>query len=548
MKVIIVGGVAGGAGFAARLRRISENSEIIIFDKTNYISYATCGLPYYLGDVIKEPANLTLQSAKSFKSRFNIDVKTNHEVTKIDSNKKIVYVTNLKTNEQFVESYDKLVLTPGAKPILLPFYKKSDKMFFVRTVEEAFRLKEKLSQNIKSAVIVGGGYIGCELAENLVNLGIKVSIIDKNKQILSNLDYDMVSFIQNKANDKGIDLYLGKTVQSVVEQENNLCINLDNQEIIKSDILISAIGVSPDTDFVKSANIELGPKNSIIVNEYMQTSNQDIYALGDAVMIKNHVTSNHSFISLAGPASKQARIAANHICNIEDRYLGSNPTSILKFFDLDVATTGINEVECKKLNLDYEKVILSPSSHANYYPNSKPLTLKVIYEKTSLRLLGAQIIGYDGVDKRIDVLATAIKYHALATSLKDLDLSYSPPYSSSKDPVNLAGSIIDNIEKGIVKQFYYEDLEKLHDVTLLDTRTLKEVSYGMAKGFIHIPLDELRNRLNELDKNKKVYVMCQSGLRSYLATRILSQNGFDAYNFSGGYLLYSTIERNKHQF
>lgn len=547
MKIIIVGGVAGGAGCAARLRRLNEDCEIIIFERTNYISYANCGLPYYIGDVITKESSLTLQTPNSFKSRFNVDVRVSHEVTKIDSLKKIVYVTNLKTNEEFVESYDKLVLSPGAKPILLPFYKESDKMFVIRTVEDTFRLKNKLTPNIKSAIIVGGGYIGCEMAENLVNLGINVSIVDKNTQILANLDSDMVSFVQNTARTNKLDLYLNRSVVNVFERGNQLYTILDSKESIVSDILICAVGVMPDTSFISSSQIELGPKGSIIVNEHMQTSNPDIYAVGDAVSIKNSITNQDALISLAGPAAKQARVAANHICGIDDAYYGSTATSIMKFFDLTIGTVGINERMCKDLRLTYEKVILTPVSHASYYPNSKALTVKVIYNKDTKKLLGAQIVGYDGVDKRIDVLATAIKCNMDATYLKDLDLSYAPPYSSSKDPVNLAGFIIDNLEKGIVKQFYYEDLAYLRtqDVILLDTRTPVEVSRGMAEGFRHIPLDELRNRINELDKNKKVYVMCQSGLRSYIATRILVQNGFDAYNFVGGYLLYNSIKNNE---
>lgn len=547
MKVIIIGGVAGGAGCAARLRRLNENCEIIIFERTNYISYANCGLPYYIGDVIKNESSLTLQTPISFKNRFNVDVKVLHEVTHIDTDNKLVYVTNLKTKEKFVESYDKLVLSPGAKPIVPHFYKESDKMFVIRTVEDTFKLKSKLTPDIKSAIIVGGGYIGCEMAENLVNLGIKVSVVDKNTQVLSNIDSDMISFVHSCGIQNNIDFHLGNSVVNVLERNNQLYTILDNKTSIISDILICAIGVTPDTFLAQDADLELGEKNSIIVNEYMQTSNSDIYAVGDAVTIKQRLTQENTLISLAGPASKQARVAANHICGILEPYKGSIATTIMKFFDLTIASCGLSEKKCLELNKDYEKVILSPVSHASYYPNSKVLTLKVLYERKSEKLLGAQIIGYDGVDKRIDVLATAISSSMKASDLKDLDLSYAPPYSSSKDPVNLVGFMVDNIERGLVKQFHYEDLAYLKDsdVTLLDTRTYGEVSRGIAEGFIHIPLDELRSRINELDNKKSVYVMCQSGLRSYIATRILVQNGFDAYNFAGGYRLYSSIKNNE---
>jgi len=549
MKIIIVGGVAGGATAAARLRRLNENAEIIIFERTNFISYATCGLPYHISNVIKNREKLTLQTPKSFLTRFNIVAKTNHEVLDVNSNEKHVTVRNLLTDEVFIESYDKLILSPGAKPIIPSFFTLKDRTFILRTVEDTFKIKSYLEETeAKSATIIGGGYIGIEMTENLRKIGLEVNLIEANSQVLRILDNDMASFVHSKLNESGVNLYLKEKVKNVLEENNHVTIVLENDKKIISDFVILAIGVTPDINLASLAGLELGINNSIVVDEHMQTSNEDIYAVGDAVEVKNYITGEKTLIPLAGPANKQGRIAADNICGIPNTYKGSLGTSIIKVFDLVVATTGINESLCKKNNIDYEKVILSPLSHAGYYPDAKVLTIKVIYEKKTLKILGAQIVGYDGVDKRIDVLATAIKANIKATELKDLELAYAPPFSQAKDPINLAGFIIDNIENGIVKQFYYEDIKVLKqrdDVVLLDTRTTFEYSNGFAEGFINIPLDNLRDRLVELDKNKKIYVMCQSGLRSYLATRILVQNGFDAYNFAGGYLLYSLISKSQ---
>lgn len=548
MKIVIIGGVAGGASAAARLRRLNEQAEIIIFERTSFISYANCGLPYYVSDIINDQSKLTLQTPESFFKRFNVIAKTSHEVININSNEKYVTVKNLLTEEIFNESYDKLILSPGAKPILPPFYKPSQKVFTLRTVEDTIKIKNFINErNSKSAVIIGGGYVGVEMAENLKHLGMDVSLVELNKQVLSILDDDMISFVHATLKANNINLYLNNKVNDIKEDNDKVITTFENGNSITSDIVVLAIGVTPDSALAKNAGLELGLKNSIIVNEHMETSIRDIYAVGDAIEVKNLITEEKTLIPLAGPANKQGRIVADNINGIKSSYKGSLGTSILKVFDLSVASCGINEVLCKKNNIKYEKVILSPQSHASYYPNAKVLTIKVIYEKDSLKLLGAQIIGYDGVDKRIDVLATAIKAKMKATELKELELSYAPPFNQAKDPVNLAGYIIDNIENGLVKQFYYEDIESLRkdpNVILLDTRTDMEYVRGHAEGFIHIPLDVLRSRLNELDSNKKIYVMCQSGLRSYIATRILVQNGYDAYNFAGGYRLYSSIYEN----
>lgn len=548
MKVIIVGGVAGGASAAARLRRLNEKCEIIIFERTNYVSYATCGLPYYIGDVITDEKQLTVQTPTSLFKRFNINVKTNHEVIDIDPIHKSVVVKNLINGELFSESYDKLILSPGAKPILPSFYHESSKVFTLRTIEDTYKIKTYINNHkVSNAVVIGGGYVGIEMAENLRSLGMSVNIIEANNQVLSILDGDMVSFVHSTLRKNGLQLHLNSKVESLKEIDNKILVTLSNEELI-TDIVIVSVGVIPDTTLAEKIGLEQGLKGSIVVDDHMQTSIEDIYAVGDAIMVKNYLTLDDTLIPLAGPANKQGRIVADNICGINSSYQGSLGTSILKVFDLTVASTGLNEKALNDKKIKYEKVILSPLAHAGYYPNAKVLTLKVLYEKETLRLLGSQIVGYDGVDKRIDVIATAIKANLKAVELKELELAYAPPFSQAKDPINLAGFIIDNIENNLVKQFYYEDIEKLRqdsNVILLDTRTDAEYQRGFADGFIHIPLDDLRERLKELDNSKRIYVMCQSGLRSYLATRILVQNGFDAYNFAGGYRLYSSIYNDK---
>lgn len=546
MKIIIIGGVAGGATAAARLRRLNEGAEIIIFERSGFVSYANCGLPYYIGGEIIDKEELTLQNPESFWRRFKIDVRTYHEVIKINPYVKTVSVYDIKSHKTFEENYDKLILAPGANPVKPNFSAmNSDKVFTLRTVEDAFRIREFIDyNNPKTAVVIGGGFIGLEMAENLKKRGIDVTIIQKNNQLLNVIDSDMTSFIHSKFRNEGIKLLLGLNVNDIKINEKQVSISADCINYINADMVIVSIGVVPENTLAKDAGLSLGIKGAIKVNEKMQTSDENIYAVGDAVEVKHYITNEKTVIALAGPANKQARIAADNICGINSKYNGSQGSSVIKVFDMTVASTGINEIQAKNANINYEKVILSPLSHAAYYPGAKVMTLKVLYEKETLKILGAQCIGYKGVDKRIDVLATAIYAGLTADKLKDLDLSYAPPYSSAKDPVNMAGFIIDNIEKGIVKQFYYEDLLELQnrsDVTLLDTRTEYEFIRGHCEGFINIPLDSLRERISEIDKSKPVYIMCQSGLRSYLATRILMQNGFDSYNFVGGYSLYNSI-------
>ena len=546
MKIVIVGGVAGGATAAARIRRLDESAEIIIFERSGNISYANCGLPYYVGGVIEAEESLTLQTPESFYRRFRIKAEVNHEVTDIDVQNKTVSVTDLKTGTSFTESYDKLVLCPGAKPILPKFYTENERTFTLRIVEDALKMRTFIEQKQpKTAVVIGGGFIGLEMAENLAERGIETTIIQRDEHLLPTVDCDMASFIHANFRHHGVRILLNANTEKLIGNGDKASLELANGNKIDADLVVLAVGVEPENTLAKKIGLELGKKGAIKVNSKMETSVSDVYALGDAVEVKHFIIEQNSVISLAGPANKQGRIVADNICGIESEYKGSQGSSVIKLFDMTVATTGINEEQAKVNGIEYEKVILTQNSHAGYYPNATAMTVKLIFEKATYKILGAQIVGYDGVDKRIDVIATAIRAGMRAYELKDLDLAYAPPYSSAKDPVNMVGLVADNIKSGIVKQFYYEDIASLRerkDVILLDTRTPFEYMRGHAEGFINIPLDELRERIGELDKSKLIYVMCQSGLRSYLATRILMQNGFDAYNFAGGFRLYGSIK------
>ena len=546
MKVVIVGGVAGGATAAARIRRLDENAQVVVFERSGYISYANCGLPYYIGGVIEDSRELTLQTPESFLQRFRIEMKVRHEVLAIHPEQKTVTVRNLNTGETFEESYDKLLLSPGAKPTQpeLPGTG-TDRLFTLRTVEDTLRIHEFVKkEKPKSAILAGGGFIGLELAENLHDLGIQVTIVQRPKQLMNPLDSEMAAFIHAKMRSEGIRLMLGHSVDGFAQSEGGVQVLLKGEEPLSADLVILAIGVTPDTVLAREAGLKLGLKGSIVVNDRMETSVPDIYAVGDAVQVRHAVTGSDAVISLAGPANKQGRIAADNICGLDSHYQGSQGSSVIKLFDMTIAATGINEKTAQKEGISYDKIYLSPMNHAGYYPGGTVMSMKILFEKETYRLLGAQIVGYEGVDKRIDVLATAIHMNMSALQLKDLDLAYAPPYSSAKDPVNMAGYMADNLAAGRYRQFFLEDLENLPrdgSVTLLDTRTVREYERGHAEGFRNLPLDELRDRLEEVPREKPVYVMCQSGLRSYLACRILTQNGFSCYNFSGGYRLYETV-------
>ena len=550
MKVVIIGGVAGGATAAARLRRLDEQAEIVVFERSGYVSYANCGLPYYIGGVIEAPESLTLQTPESFFDRFRVDMRVRHEVTALHPDKKSVSVKNLETGVEFEEVYDKLILSPGAKPTQprLPGVG-LEKLFTLRTVEDTFRIKDYINtHHPKSAVLAGGGFISLELAENLRELGMEVTIVQRPRQLMNPFDPDMAAFIHGEVRQHGIRLALGHTVEGFAEQDGGVDVLLKDASPLHADMVVLAIGVTPDTALAKEAGLELGLKGSIVVNDRMETSVPDIYAVGDAVQVKHFVTGQDAVISLAGPANKQGRIAADNICGGDSRYQGSQGSSVIKVFDLTAAATGVNETNAKKAGLDVDTVVLSPMSHAGYYPGGKLMTMKVVFERETCRLLGAQIVGYEGVDKRIDVLATAIRAGLTAIQLKDLDLAYAPPYSSAKDPVNMAGFMVENLVCGIVKQFHTEDVSALPQdgsVTLLDTRTAEEYTGGHIEGFRNIPVDELRERLGEIESGKPVYVICQSGLRSYIACRILAGYGYEAYNFAGGFRFYDAVTNDR---
>ncbi len=550
MKVVIVGGVAGGATAAARIRRLDEQAEIVVFERSGYISYANCGLPYFIGDAITDPEDLTLQTPESFYSRFRAEMKVRHEVTAIHPDRKTVSVKNLETGEEFEENYDKLILSPGAKPTQPRVPGTGlDRVFTLRTVEDTFRIKAYINEHHpKSAVLAGGGFIGLELAENLRELGMDVTIVQRPRQLMNPFDPDMAALIHGEMRRNGVRLVLGRTVEGFAEKDGGVDVLLKDGAPLHAGMVVLAIGVTPDTALAKDAGLALGIRDSIVVNERMETSVPDIYAVGDAVQVKHAVTGQDALISLAGPANRQGRIAADNVCGGDSRYSGSQGSSVIKVFGLTAAVTGVSETNARKAGLDVDKVILSPMSHAGYYPGGKLMTMKVVFEKGTYRLLGAQIVGSEGVDKRIDVLAAAIHGGMKATGLKELDLAYAPPYSSAKDPVNMAGFMIDNIARGILRQWFLEDLDRLPrdgSVTLLDVRTAGEYGGGHIDGFRNIPVDELRERLDEVEPGKPVYVICQSGLRSYIACRILAGYGYEAYNFAGGFRFYNAAARDR---
>lgn len=578
MKVVIVGGVAGGATAAARLRRLDEQAEIIIIERTHYVSYANCGLPYYIGGTITDRNKLTLQTPESFRARFNIDVRVDQEVTSIDRTEKQIEIHNLATDEVYTETYDKLILSPGAHPVKpnLPGIN-SSRIFTLRTVEDTFAIAEYL-EKIQAeranqalaqskplrATVVGGGFIGLEMAENLVERGVYVAVLQRPSHLMHSLDPDIASLLHNRMREAGITLKLGADVTGFSETANEITTSFKNKgdeteetlQTITSDIVILAIGVVPENKLAKDADLELGIKGSIKVNEHLLTNDPDIYAIGDAIETTQVVSGQPAHIALAGPANKQGRIVADHICGISRTFAGSMGSSIMKAFDLTVATTGISSKAAENADLNFDSIIITPASHATYYPGAHTMTMKVLFERPTGRILGAQIIGRDGVDKRIDVLAVAIKAGMTAFDLTEIDLAYAPPYASAKDPVNMAGYVIENILEGTVEQIHWDKALAIAatdtNAVILDTRTQAEFDRGhigsnKACGedtlhpIIHIPVDELRERLKELPRNKKLFVHCATGIRSYIACRILKQHGFTCVNIAGGYTFYQAL-------
>lgn len=544
-KVVIIGGVAGGASAAARLRRLDENAHIVVVERGPYISFANCGLPYYLGGTIQDRAALTLQTPESFKARFNVDVRVFSEAVSIQPDNKTITIHNHNTGEEYEESYDSLILSMGADAAMPPIPGiDSKKVFTVRNIPDTVAVKTYIEEHqAKKAVVAGGGFIGLEVAENLRDLGMDVTLVEMADQVIPSIDADMAAQVHGHMRQKGLHLLLGSALQKIEDTETGVSLTV-NGETIDADLLVMAIGVRPASEIAVKAGLPANAKGALIVNSAMETGVDGIYAVGDLIEITHFVTGEKGYIPLAGPANKQGRIAADNICGIPSRYTGTQGSSILKVFDLAVASTGISEKTAKALHLNYEKSFTFSANHATYYPGATNMSIKTLFEKDTGKILGVQIVGNDGVDKRCDVFATAIRAGMTAKDLTELELCYAPPFGSAKDPVNMAGYVIENMMNGLVKTFHWHDIEKISKdpgAFLLDTRNPMEYMAGTIPGFVNIPLDSLRDRLDEIPKDKTIYVTCQIGLRGYIAARILMQNGYDVYNLSGGYRLYQTI-------
>ncbi|MBN1540626.1 FAD-dependent oxidoreductase [candidate division KSB1 bacterium] len=544
MKVVIIGGVAGGASAAARLRRLSETLEIIIFERGEYISYANCGLPYYVGGVIAEREKLFLQTPAGFGKRFNIQVRTRHNVQRIDRHNKQLQVENLETGKVFNESYDKLILSPGAEPLKPPIPGIDlEGIFTLRNVPDTDRIVSYVeAKKPKRAVIVGAGFIGLEMAENLHKRGIFVTIVEMADQVMTPLDYEMAAAVHQHLKTKKVEFYLKDAVQSFVQKGKKLGVALQSGRELESDLVILSIGVKPESNLARDCGLEIGPAGGIKVDEHLMTRDPNIYAVGDAIEFRNPIIGVQMIAYLAGPSTKQARMAADNILNHNRfSYSGTIATAIAKVFDLTVASTGASEKLLRQHDIPYRSSIIHTASHAGYYPNAQPLTIKIQFAPDDGKLYGAQIVGYTGVDKRIDLIATVIKCGGTVYNLTEIEHAYAPPFSSSKDPVNIAGFVAENILEGMVEAVHWYDVTNSDPKTdlLLDVRNDDEVENGFIPNSQHIPLDELRDSLDELPRDKRIIVYCAVGLRGYLACRILMQNGFDrVVNLSGGYKTY----------
>jgi CoA-disulfide reductase len=544
-KIVIVGGVAGGATAAARLRRIDETSTIVLIERGEHISFANCGLPYYIGETIKDRKKLLVQTVEGMSKKFNLDIRNLTEVIGINRETKTVSVKNLQTNEVYEEGYDTLILSPGARPIVPNIEGLSDakNVFTLRNIPDTDKIKSYVDdEKPQRAVVIGGGFIGLEMAENLAERGVKVTVVELGKQVMAPIDYEMASIIHSHLIDKGVDLVLEDGVKAF--KNNGNTIDLASGKQICTDMSIMSIGVSPENQLAVMAGLDVGQRGGIQVNEYLQTTkDSDIYAIGDAIEVKDYINGNAAMIPLAGPANRQGRIVANNIYGKNEKYKGTLGTSIAKVFDLTVAATGINEKQLKQLGKNYQAVHIHPSSHAGYYPGAAPIALKLLFNPEDGSIYGAQAVGEDGVDKRIDVIATAIKGDLNVFDLTEVELSYAPPFSSAKDPVNMAGYVATNIMNGDVETIQWNEIDKIveNGGLLIDVREPIEREMGFIKGSINIPLGEIRDRLNEISKDKTVYVSCQVGLRGYLASRILSENGYDVKNLDGGWKTYSSV-------
>ncbi|MEP7141604.1 MAG: FAD-dependent oxidoreductase [Ferruginibacter sp.] len=543
MKYVIIGAVAGGASTAARLRRLDEHAEIILFEKGEFISYANCGLPYYIGDVIKDRNNLFVQTPASFNQRFNIDVRVTTEITVIDPAKKMVTAVKQTTGEVYEESYDKLILSPGAEPLRPPLAGiTSEGIFTLRNVSDTDHIKSYIRQNqVAKALIVGAGFIGLEMAENFNDLGIDVTIVEMGNQILAPVDFPVAAIAQQHLRSKGVNLILNSAVTSFTKNGQEIIVALKNGEELKTDLVLLSIGVRPDTKLAVQAGLKTGPAKGIWVNEYLQTSDPNIYAVGDAIEFDNPITCRSMITYLAGPANKQGRICANNVVlgNVQ-KYKGSINTAIVKVFDMTVGTAGTASKHLKTAGIEHIVSTTRSGSHAAYYPDAKQMTIQIAFSPIDGRLLSAQVAGYDGVDKRLDILSSFIKQNKSIYELIEFEHGYAPPYSSAKDPVNMAGFVAENILLERLKVFYWDELKNLRpDDILIDVRRSDEYKAGKIPQAINIPVDDIRNRLNEIPKGKNIYIYCEAGLRGYLAQRILVQNGFNnVFNLSGGYYLW----------
>ncbi len=540
MKLLIIGGVAGGATAAARARRLNEDAEIILFERGEYISFANCGLPYYIGDVIKERKSLLVTTVADFQKRYAIDIRVFTEVTAIDRKSREVEVKNLQTGETYRESYDKIILSPGAEPFKPPIEGIDlDNIYNLRNIPDSDRIKQFVDEKKpKSAVVVGGGFIGLEMAENLAFRGVKTAIIEKLDQVMPSLDFEMASFMSAHLKEKGVECILGDGIRAFSKNGDGLTLHTENGKKMDCDMAILSIGVTPENRLARKAGLEIGKRGGVKVSATMQTSDPDIYAVGDAVEVTDYITGLNAMTALAGPANKQGRIAADNVMGRRSIFRGTLGTSVVKLFDLTVASTGANERFLKANDIPFLASYTHSGSHASYYPGAEMMAIKLFFSPSSGKVLGAQIIGKDGVDKRIDVIATALHGSMTVYDLEELELAYAPPYSSAKDPVNIAGFVAANILKGDVKNINWNELIDMDPETdiLIDFRNVDELKEaGKINGALHIPLPELRKRLSELDPEKNYIAFCAIGLRGYVGYRLMSQKGFKVKNLSGGY-------------
>lgn len=536
-KVLIVGGVAGGASTAARLRRLDENLEIIMFERGEYVSFANCGLPYHIGGVIQNRESLLIQTPESLKARFNLDVRVNSEVVGVNGKDKKVKVKT-KNGEDYEENFDFLVLAPGAKSIL-PVVKgiENKKIFTLRNINDMDKIKAEIKNyNVKKATVVGGGYVGIETAENLKHLGIDTTLIEAVPHILASFDSEISNILEYELINNGINLLTSEKVIEFQEDKDEVIIKLESGKSVAADMVILSIGVNPDTKFLQNSGINLGERGHILVNEKLETNIDGVYALGDSIIVKNYITNQDVAIPLAGPANRQGRIVAGNIVGRNEKYKGSLGTAIIKIFELTGASTGLNERSLKQLNIPYEKVYLHPNNHATYYPGATAISIKALYNKENRQILGAQAVGISGVDKFIDVIAISIKFKATIDDLTELELAYAPPFLSAKSPANMLGFIGQNIEDNLLEQVFMKDLENYNEkeTIILDVREKLELISGKLNDSINIPLSELRKRYAELPKDKEIWTYCAVGLRGYIASRFLTQKGYKVKNLAGG--------------